>query len=103
VASISYTKKWKGKKRNTPSKEITVGEKEPHASKAMQGKKKAKPQGEQSIPEATDTHGCKHKGLMELKMLPSRPPVYFSWLCGNVSLCEASGSIPDMRLCFTIH
>jgi hypothetical protein len=31
------------------------------------------------------------------------PPVYFSWLCGKVPLSEASGSIPDMRLCFTIH
>jgi hypothetical protein len=50
---------------------MAVGEKEPHASKAMREKKKAKPQGEQSIPEATDTHGCKHKGLMELKVLPS--------------------------------
>jgi hypothetical protein len=48
-----------------------VGEKEPHASKAMREKKKAKPQGEQSIPEATNMHGCKHKGLMELKVLPS--------------------------------
>jgi hypothetical protein len=57
--------------RNNPSKETAAGEKEPHASKAMREKKKAKPQGERSIPEATDTHGCKHKGLMELKALPS--------------------------------
>jgi hypothetical protein len=34
-------------------------------------KKKAKPQGERSIPKATGTHGCKHKGLMELKVLSS--------------------------------
>jgi hypothetical protein len=64
-------RKGKEKKRNTPRKETTADEKVPHASKAMRGKKKAKPQGERSIPEATDTHGCKHKRLMELKVLPS--------------------------------
>jgi hypothetical protein len=41
----------------------------------MQEKKKAKLQGERSIPEATGTHGCKHKGLMELKVLPSDYPM----------------------------
>ena len=64
-------RKGKEKRGIPPSKEIMVGKKEPHASKAMQEKKKAKPQGEQSVPEATKTHGCKHKGLMELKVLPS--------------------------------
>jgi hypothetical protein len=34
-------------------------------------KKKAKPQGARVIPEATDGHGCSHKGLLDLKILPS--------------------------------
>ena len=63
-------KRKKGKKRSQPSKE-RVSEKEPKAKKGEGDKKKAKPQGGRSVPKATDTHGCKHKGLMELKVLPS--------------------------------
>jgi hypothetical protein len=58
-------KKRKGNKRSNQSKE-TMGEKEPHANKVVREKKKAKPQRQRSIPKAAGTHGCKHKGLMEL-------------------------------------
>jgi hypothetical protein len=33
--------------------------------------KKTRPQGARVIPEAADGHGCNHKGLLDLKILPS--------------------------------
>ncbi len=41
------------------------------SGKTIEWKKKAKPQGERINPEATDAYGCKHKGLLECKVLPS--------------------------------
>jgi hypothetical protein len=61
----------KGKKRKPNNKEKNK-EKEAKTNKATTGnKRKTRPQGEQVIPAATDAHGCSHKGLLELKILPS--------------------------------
>jgi hypothetical protein len=63
--------KKKGKKRKPNNKEKNK-EKEAKTNKATTGnKRKTRPQGEQVIPAATDAHGCSHKGLLELKILPS--------------------------------
>jgi hypothetical protein len=37
----------------------------------MENKKKTRPQGKRVVPVATDAHGCSHKGLLELQILPS--------------------------------
>ncbi len=61
---MKITKKKKaGKKRKLSDKEKN-NEKESKTKKAATGiKKKTKPQGARVIPEATDGHGCRHKGL----------------------------------------
>ena len=69
---MKITKKKKaGKKRKPNNKEKNI-EKESKTKKAATGiKKKTRPQGARVIPEATDGHGCDHKGLLDLKILPS--------------------------------
>jgi hypothetical protein len=64
-------KQKKGKKRKPNNKEKST-EKEAKTNKAVTAnKRKMRPQGERVIPAATDAHGCRHKGLLELKVLPS--------------------------------
>jgi glucan-binding YG repeat protein len=57
----------KRKARNADESE----EREERPRKATRGKRQATPQGERIIPKATDAYGCKHKGLLDLKVLQS--------------------------------
>ncbi len=64
-------KKKKAGNKRKPNVKEKLCEKDARASKATRKTKKGKQQVGRTIPEATDKHGCKHKGLLDLKVLPS--------------------------------
>ena len=69
---MKITKKKKAGKKRKPNDKEKNNEKESKTKKTATGiKKKTRPQGARVIPEATDGHGCDHKGLLDLKILPS--------------------------------
>jgi hypothetical protein len=65
-------KKEEGGEEEKPIDKEKNNEKESRTKKAATGiKNKTRPQGARVTPEATDGHGCDHKGLLDLKILPS--------------------------------
>jgi hypothetical protein len=69
---MKFTKKKKAGKKRKPNDKEKKNEEESKTKKAATGiKKKTRPQGARVIPEAAYGHGCNHKGLLDLKILPS--------------------------------